>query len=497
MAARLGVSGKVEELFDALRTDLALSLRMEDLSPLGGYVDQLPETVAKLGPLMATGRFTGSNDRYSLEGFEASLDQEKLQLALTGSLTELPDAPVAQIKARVQASDLAQLSSLLGAELPAVGPLHAAGDMELREDSFQVTGLKASLGKSDLTGSVALHTNETKPRVIADLSSERLELDEIFLIEEAGTLEETKAAPSDQPERVFSEEPIPLDWLNAFNARIRAEAKHLALYREFTDVRYTLNVDNGILELKQAFRLGDGSMDTRLRIDNRRSPPSFAFSDEANGVPLTFVLDLPQGVILGGKVNGHARIEGQGSTPRAVAASLNGKILYEMGEARLVEAGLKMVSADLLSGILESLSPSSKKGNLNEGEYTDYRCGVFGIRVKDGMIRSDKAIALESEKFNIGGDGYVDLRKETIGLVIRPKAKTGLGLSVGTLLGGFSVGGTLSSPKVQLSKAGVAVTATVGPLLHLLDDWVTVNYFSCANTLKRIRKQQETRQSSK
>ncbi len=104
---------------------------------------------------------------------------------------------------------------------------------------------------------------------------------------------------------------------------------------------------------------------------------------------------------------------------------------------------------------------------------------------------------MESEKFNVGGDGYVDLRKETIGLVIRPKAKTGLGLSVGTLLGGFSVGGTLSSPKVQLNTAGVAVTATVGAVLHLLDDWVTVDDFSCANTLKRIRKQEETKKSSK
>jgi hypothetical protein len=208
-------------------------------------------------------------------------------------------------------------------------------------------------------------------------------------------------------------------------------------------------------------------MDTRLRIDNRRSPPRFAFSDKANGVPLTFVLDLPEGIILGGKVNGHAHIEGQGHTPRALAASLNGEILYEMGEARLVEAGLKMVSADLLSGILDSLSPSSsKKGNLSEGEYTDYRCSVFGIGIKDGMVRSDRAIAMESEKFNIGGDGYVDLRKETIGFAIRPKAKTGLGLSVGTLLGGFAVGGTLSSPKVQLNRRGVAVTATVGPVVH-------------------------------
>jgi len=370
--------------------------------------------------------------------------------------------------------------------------------MELRQDSFRVTGLKASLGKSDLAGSVALHTNEAKPRVIADLSFKRLQLDEIFLTEEAGTAEEKKAAPSDQPARVFSDEPIPLGWLHAFNARIRVQAKHLVLYREFTGVRYTLNVDNGTLELGQALTLGDGSTDTRLRIDNSRSPPRFAFSDKTNGVPLTFVLDLPEGIILGGKVNGQARLEGQGNTPRAVAASLNGEILYEMGEARLVEAGLKMVSANLLSGILDSLSPSSsEKGSLGEGGYTDYQCGVLGIGIKDGMVRSDRAIALESEKFNIGGDGYVDLREETIGLAIRPKPKTGLGLSVGTLLGGFAVGGTLSSPKVQLATTGLAVTATVGPLVHLLGDWVTVNDFTCANTRKRIRKQQTTKQSSK
>ncbi|MGD8498864.1 MAG: hypothetical protein PVG82_08150, partial [Chromatiales bacterium] len=181
-----------------------------------------------------------------------------------------------------------------------------------------------------------------------------------------------------------------------------------------------------------------------------------------------------------------------------VAASLNGEVLFEMGEARLVEAGLKMVSADLLSGILESLSPSgSEKEDADKVEYTDYRCGVFGIQIKDGMARSDRTIALESEKFNIGGDGYIDLRKETLGLAVRPKAKKGLGLSVGTLLGGFVVGGTLSSPEVQFDQAGVAVTVTVGVIVNLLRDWVTVDDFSCANTLERIEKQRKALSSGK
>ncbi len=225
--------------------------------------------------------------------------------------------------------------------------------MELRQDSFQVTGLKARLGKSDLAGSVALHTDEARPRLIADLSSERLQLDEILLTGDVGKAEEKKAAPSDQPSRFFSDDPFPLDWLNAFNARVRLQTQQLMLYREFTHVRYTLNVDNGTLELNQALRLGDGSTDTRLRIDSRRSLPSFAFSDKANGVPLTLVLNLPEGVVLGGNLNGYAHVEGQGSTPRAVAASLDGSILFEMGEARLFEARLKMVSGDLLSGILK------------------------------------------------------------------------------------------------------------------------------------------------
>jgi hypothetical protein len=476
--------GRVDDAFETLSPEVVIDL-------LQGTNKH--SSAASLDRSTTTRSRSRSDDESQLAGVEARLGAENPQLAVTGSLKQLPDDPVAHLEARVAARDLAQLSSLLGIALPAVGPLHVVGEVELRRGSYQLTGLQASLGQSDLAGRMALHTNEARPRLVADLSAERLQLDDILITQGSSTAQEKKASQTDRPDRVFSDDPIPLGWLKAFDGQIRVQAKHLVLYRLFHDVRFTVNVDKGTLELSQALGLGDGSSDTRLRIDARRSPPSFALSDTARGVPLSFVLGLPEGIILGGKVDGQAQIEGRGGTPRALAASLNGKILYEMGEAKLVEAGLKTVSADLLSGILNSLSPTSTdKGDASEGGFTHYRCGVFGIKIEEGILRGDQSIALESEKFNIGGDGYVDLKKETIDLAIRPMAKTGLGLSIGTLLGGFSVGGTLSSPNVQLNSAGVAVTATIGVAVHLLKDWVTVNDFSCTNTLKRIRKQQGT-----
>ena len=456
VAPRLDVSGKVVDPFDALRTDLALSLHMRDLSPLGRQVDGLPGSLSDLGPLTAKGRLTGSKDEYMLEGIEVSFDTR----------------------------------------LPSVGPLHATGELELGMQSLRVKGLKASLGKSDLAGSMALYTKGEKPRLIVDLSSRRLQLDEFFTPEESGEAEAQKTAPQGQPDRVFSDEPLPLDWLNRLNARIRVKAGHLMLYRVFTDVRFAVDIDNGALEGNFALQLGDGSMNTRLRIDNSRSPPSLLFSEQTNGVPMSFILGLPQGIIIGGKVNGQAHFEGQGETPQAVAASLHGTVLHEMGEARLIEAGLTKVSADLLSGMLDSLSPTSpKKDDRSEEGYTDYRCGVFGIRIKDGIARSERTIALESEKFIIGGKGYVDLKEETIHLAIRPKPITGLGLSLGTLVGGFAVGGTLASPQVQLNKTGIALTATIGAVFHLLDGWANTKDFTCENTLQRIKEQLETERS--
>ncbi len=144
-------------------------------------------------------------------------------------------------------------------------------------------------------------------------------------------------------------------------------------------------------------KLGGGSIHSKLRVDARGSLARFYFSDHYIQIPAENALALPEGIISGGKLDGHIRLEAQGGTARALATSLNGDVLLEMGEARLVESGLKQISADLLSGILQSFIPSTQKeGSLSKEGYTDYRCGVVGTKESRGTAHLQE----ETEDFD-------------------------------------------------------------------------------------------------
>ena len=122
----------------------------------------------------------------------------------------------------------------------------------------------------------------------------------------------------------------------------------------------------------------------------------------------------------------------------------------------------------------------------------------------------DRSIALQSKRFNVGGSGQIDLNKGTIALEMRPRARTGLGISASLITGGFKISGKLTSAEAGLSMQGLLESYLMGSVAAMLAvdpsggvaggavvairgvwDRMTAGTFSCKNTLKRI----ETRRS--
>ena len=133
---------------------------------------------------------------------------------------------------------------------------------------------------------------------------------------------------------------------------------------------------------------------------------------------------------------------------------------------------------------------------------------MVGVTIKDGKLRANNTIALESKRFDIGGGGTINLHKETVDIEIRPRAKKGLGISLATITGGFRISGKLSAPSAGLSLKGLfesylksstavlllaqgaaAVATSAVVVVRGLWDRVTSSRFSCKNTLRRFEKQ--------
>jgi uncharacterized protein involved in outer membrane biogenesis len=146
-----------------------------------------------------------------------------------------------------------------------------------------------------------------------------------------------------------------------------------------------------------------------------------------------------------GRLEVYADLRGAGSSPREIAASLDGT------------AGLAMGSGSLNTGQLGGmLGKIASQGNILEligrGERSsDIRCLAARLDARQG-IANVQPLVLSSSLLTVTGGGSVNLRDETLALTVRPQGRVG-----GT---GFSVpvrvAGPLRSPGAEVDAAATA-----------------------------------------
>ena len=69
---------------------------------------------------------------------------------------------------------LSDLDPLVGQSFPKWGPFGATGTLVETKDGYDVTGLKGQIAGGDVSGSVSIGTKGLRPRVVADLTSEKM-----------------------------------------------------------------------------------------------------------------------------------------------------------------------------------------------------------------------------------------------------------------------------------------------------------------------------------
>jgi hypothetical protein len=107
-----------------------------------------------------------------------------------------------------------------------------------------------------------------------------------------------------------------------------------------------------------------------------------------------------------------------------------------------------------ITELLNAINPARKVD-----PYTELKCAVVRLPIRQGVARIDNSIAAETSKVHVIAGGVIDFRNETLDLGVRPKAVTGLGVGIGGLASLGRLRGSLSDPKVEIDAAGAATAA--------------------------------------
>lgn len=387
-----------------------------------------------------------------------------------GTLTDPLHFRDFDLRLALSGKNLADLYPLIGVVTPDTPPY--ALDGQLTRDlggpttTWHYDGFTGKVGDSDLRGSAAVTTGGARPRLLADLRSNRLDFDDLAGFvggapspgESSNPELRAKAADQTARDRLLPATPYRLDKLRAMDADVRLKAARIDAPRlPLQKMDAHLLLDDGLLRLAPLdFTAADGQVRANVRMDARGAPIRTHAIVGASG------LDLPQlmpGVKLGqtavGRVDADIDLQGQGNSIAAMLGSASGRAHAGMGRGQISKLLMEFAGLDL-AGILRI--------KLTHDKQIPIRCVRADFDVDNGVMDA-RRLVFDTTETLLQGRGTINLRDETLDLAIRPSTKDFSPLSLRSPL---YVQGRFTHPSLKPDYARIGLRAGAAAALATL-----------------------------
>jgi len=165
-----------------------------------------------------------------------------------------------------------------------------------------------------------------------------------------------------------------------------------------------------------------------------------------------------------GNLEARAILTAAGDSVHRAAANANGSLVLAIPHGQMRRAFAELLGINLLNGGIALLTGDQSQTNV--------RCAIAAFQARDGVLRSQN-ITLDTDVERGTGNGWINLKNETLGIAMSGEAKSFRLLRMNAPL---TLTGSLSHPKVgvQASKAlgqggvAVALISLIHPLAGLL-----------------------------
>lgn len=415
-------------------------------------VPDIPVTmVPDLGPYDISLTVTGSSAKPSISNLKASLGRSgETKFTVAGAISNAVKASGIDLQIAATIAEPTGLAKTLGIDVPPLPGIKVAANVSDGNGGYRLGNLALMIGASDLKGAATAYLGSARPRILADLQSTLLDLDELL------PKGDSKQAPPSADGRLFSADPLPFDGLKAADADVKlAVAKVRVNKMDVRDVRLGVMLKGGNLVLNPVQAVvADGRISGDVNLGADQAVPPLGVN--LNVAKLDYgklVVQMGQKPIAEGTADATVRITGAGTSLRQIMAGLDGKLRLVSEKGRIESSMLNVASADIMS----ALPLVDSKGDK------DLRCAVVDFDIVKGLANA-KAMVVETGGLSVVGVGGVNLRDETLNLVLEPRAKKTSLLSAAIVP--VAVRGTLAKPEPKVNPAdlvtGVASNVASG-----------------------------------
>lgn len=433
------VDGSVKDPVGGKGYALKFTAEAPDIAKLAALAKQ---TAPSFGPLSAAGTLRDDAGEPGVFDLKAGLGSDDIgRVAVTGSVRQLMQQKGLVLEIDFATPNAKAFAAKFGAEVAQAVPVKLKAQVkDTGPKRYALSNISADIAGSDLAGNGEIALVGAKPAVKFDLASKSLDLMPLLGDGKGGTAGGAggaggKAAPK-QSDRVFSDEPLPLDGLNAADADLRFKAdKFRAPMLAAQNVTVALTLKDGVLNVKP-FGLGvsGGSIGGELGLNGKSKAltvkldgKNFGLSDYLKSEKITDIISRDARTDL------TADLTSQGGSVRALMAGLNGKVLIKVGEGELRDQYLDFLGADILR-TLGRIGQATAKTKLE--------CVVTALEIKGG-VATPKPLFVETGRITIAGEGAINLGTEQLDLKIVPSSREA---ALASLAVPIKIGGTLANP---------------------------------------------------
>ncbi|MDJ0958297.1 MAG: AsmA family protein [Arenicellales bacterium] len=463
----VGVQGTVNDLLKVSGINAELKAEIASLSALSTLAKtELPATDA----ITMTGKVSApGGDKGTQTSLVVNVESNGAKVTVDGDLSDLQSFESVDVDIAVNASSLSDFSKFAQRELPEQGPFNLTGTIHAQPNEYRLDDFQMTLDQQKIDGNIGivLADNETAPSLIngqlnipfLDLSplitpepSEEMS-DQTQVVTEDDTppkkptgkradgIEEVEETEEVAADRLFLTDPLPVDALKDYDADISVTADRLKVGKvDFTEMDIKLSLKDGLLRVDPINSIaGDGTIAGAFELDARSDPTKLSVDVKIDDAP------MPR---LGGGLDFNLDLDGTGKSMAELMGGLNGQVLIVMRDGRLE----KSLMTGFGTSLTESINPLSK-----DDPYTTVECAILRMEIEDGMVNFERKLAMQTTKVTWRGGGDINLKTEGLDVGIAPKARTGLGISAGSLASLIHIGGTLKKPAVKLDPTDVAL----------------------------------------
>lgn len=445
-------SGLALTALKATMKSLTDPLNLNATGSLGGTVLTLAGTMGPLGVLIPqpppqppkSGSALGTSAPAPRPNFAVDLTASAgdAQMTVKGSVAAPVKLAGVALKIAAQIPDLAHLSPLAGQPLPAWTHI----DTDLTLTDLGGKGLRHAVGLESLAfssdqaqiGGAASITLDNTPNLQAILNAPRIDLSALLAAmpkpanptagqpaspPASGAKPSPKPAPSPASGQLIPDTPLPFGLLRQAAGNVELSIDQL-IYKNATYHAIQAHglLQNGVLTVRPATAdLPGGSVAATLEVNAATAPPHVTFTAAAPAfglAPLLASFGLPHSAA--GTVQLYADLAGQGQTPHAIAASLNGQLGVSLVNGEVDGAVIDHLFGDALSAAGLPRSMLSAQGPVL------VRCFAVLVDANNG-VGTLRAFTLDSSRVYLTGTGTLNLGPETLNVILRPQVQIGNG----------------------------------------------------------------------